>query len=99
MRVRREWGAGDWDCFVGATLARGEVLHQVWVMRTDGGVSARPETQSSISLVGLRHCRASYSYTICLPTWADFHVSDTALHDRPPSLSRASHVHNRRPPA
>ena len=59
MRVRREWGAGDWDCFVGATLARGEVLHQVWVMRTDGGVSARPETQSSILLVGLSHCRAS----------------------------------------
>ena len=59
MRVRREWGGGDWDCFVGATLARGEVLHQVWVRRTGGGLSARPETQSSILLVGLPHSRAS----------------------------------------
>ena len=87
MRVRREWGGGDWDCFVGATLARGEVLHQVWVMRTDGGVSARPETQSSILLVGLPHCRASQVSARWPPPCVGFSAFYILSIPGPPALS------------
>ena len=87
MRVRREWGGGDWDCFVGATLARGEVLHQVWVMRTDGGGSARPETQSSILLVGLPHCRASQVSARWPPPCVGFSAFYILSIPGPPALS------------
>ena len=45
VRVGRGWSGGDRGRVVGTSLAWGEVLHEVWVRRTDGGLSARPETQ------------------------------------------------------